>query len=146
MKIKIGPIEVEQDAIKDEVLYNEYKQSPKDVEKYLNVKSKVLDLTMKNVIAGKTMKMIFEFVFSIIGSVVFGAWSIFVFYTSKDAFVWKEMNLQTAFSVLLQALLIIFICFLPVILLGGFYKLYTFFAARNKVKKDEQETKKPEEN
>ena len=35
MKIKLGPVEIEQDPIKDELLYNEYKESPKIVEKYL---------------------------------------------------------------------------------------------------------------
>lgn len=32
MKIKLGPVEIEQDGLKDEVLYNEYKESPKTVE------------------------------------------------------------------------------------------------------------------
>ena len=32
MRIKLGPVEIEQDPIKDDVLYNEYKESPKTVE------------------------------------------------------------------------------------------------------------------
>ena len=35
MRIKLGPVEIEQDPIKDDLLYNEYKESPKTVEKYL---------------------------------------------------------------------------------------------------------------
>lgn len=130
MKIKIGPIEVEQDALKDEVLFNEYKNSPKEFEKYLNEKSKFLDITLKNIIAGKTMKMIRDFVLTIVAGIVFTGWSLYVFYISKDSFVWKEMNLETAVSVALQSLLIIGICFLPVILVGGFIKITGLIAAR----------------
>ena len=46
MKFKIGPVEV---------LFAEYKKSPKNVEKYLAEKSKFIDLTLKNLLAGKTM-------------------------------------------------------------------------------------------
>ena len=119
MKIKLGPVEVEQDAIKDETLYEEYKKSPKEVEKYLAQRSKQLDLTLQSLITGKTVKAIRDFIFTIIGGIIFAAWSIYVFYVSKDAFVWKEMNFNTVVSVILQALLIIVICFLPAALVGG---------------------------
>ena len=94
MKIKIGPIEIEQESVADNVLFEEYKKSEKDVTKYLEEKSKFFDLTLKNIIAGKTMKMIRDFIFTIIGGVVFIGWSIYVFYISKDSFVWNEMNLR----------------------------------------------------
>ena len=50
MKIKLGPVEIEQDSLKDEVLYSEFKKSPKEVEKYLAEKSKFFDLTLTDVI------------------------------------------------------------------------------------------------
>ena len=123
MKIKIGPVEIEQDSLKDEILFNEYKQSPKDVEKYLVEKSKFFDLTLKNTIAGKTMKMIKNFIFSIASAVFFVGWSLYIFYISKDAFTWEQMNLQTAIFAVLQSLLILGICFLPLILINGFIAL-----------------------
>lgn len=123
MKIKLGPIEIEQESLSDELLLNEYKKSKEDVEKYLEEKSKYFDLTLKNIIGGKTVKMIKDFVLTIIGGVVFVGWSIYVFYISKDAFVWKEMNLETTFYILIQALLIIFICLLPVMLISGFLQI-----------------------
>ena len=135
MKIKIGPVEVEQDPIKDEVLFGHYKESPKEVEKYLDEKSKFLDLTIKNLIAGRTVKMIKDFIFSLVASVVFIGWSLYVFYVSKDAFVWEKLDLQTTFYILLQALLIIAICFLPVILIGGFIKLVSKLTERKTRKK-----------
>lgn len=123
MKIKLGPIEIEQESLSDELLLNEYKKSKEDVEEYLEEKSKYFDLTLKNIIGGKTVKMIKDFVLTIIGGVVFVGWSIYVFYISKDAFVWKEMNLETTFYILIQALLIIFICLLPVMLISGFLQI-----------------------
>ena len=122
MKIKIGSIEIEQESLSDEILFKEYEKSQKDVEGYLEEKSKFFDLTLKNIIAGKTMKMIRDFIFAIIGGVVFIGWSVYVFYVSKDAFVWNEMNLETIIYIFLQALLLIFICLLPVILISGFLK------------------------
>lgn len=123
MKIKLGPIEIEQESLSDEILLNEYKKSKKDVEKYLEEKSKYFDLTLKNIIGGKTVKMIKDFVFAIVGGVVFVGWTIYVLYISKDAFVWKEMNLETTFYILIQALLIIFVCLLPVMLISGFLQI-----------------------
>ena len=123
MKIKLGPIEIEQESLSDELLLNEYKKSKEDVEEYLEEKSKYFDLTLKNIIGGKTVKIIKDFVLTIIGGVVFVGWSIYVFYISKDAFVWKEMNLETTFYILIQALLIIFICLLPVMLISGFLQI-----------------------
>ena len=138
MRIKIGPVEIEQDSIKDEILFNEYKESPKNVEKYLVEKSKFYDLTLKNLIAGKTMRMIKNFFISIAGTIFFVGWSLYVFYISKDSFVWKEMNLETALSVVLQALLIIGICFLPLGLLAGYIKLTSRSALKNTEKQSEE--------
>ena len=137
MKIKLGPVEIEQDSLKDEVLYSEFKKSPKEVEKYLAEKSKFFDLTLKNTLAGKTMKMIRSFIFSIGGLVFFVGWSLYVFYISKDAFVWDEMNLQTAILAILQSLLIIGICFLPLILVAGYVKIVNTINSKKeqKVKK-----------
>ena len=140
MRIKLGPVEIEQDPIKDDVLYNEYKESPKTVEKYLAEKSKFLDLSLKNIIAGKTMKMIIDFVFTIAGGIAFVGWALYVFYISKDSFVWKEMGLETFFSVILQAILIIVICFLPVILVAGCFML----TRRIRSKKEETQKDKAE--
>ena len=140
MRIKLGPVEIEQDPIKDDVLYNEYKESPKTVEKYLAEKSKFLDLSLKNIIAGKTMKMIIDFVFTIAGGIAFVGWALYVFYISKDSFVWKEMSLETFFSVILQAILIIVICFLPVILVTGCFML----TRRIRSKKEETQKDKAE--
>ena len=139
MRIKLGPVEIEQDPIKDDVLYNEYKESPKTVEKYLAEKSKFLDLSLKNIIAGKTMKMIIDFVFTIAGGIAFVGWALYVFYISKDSFVWKEMSLETFFSVILQAILIIAICFLPVILVTGCFMLTKRIRSK---KEEEQKDKK----
>lgn len=119
MKIKLGPLEVEQDALKDEILYPEYKESPEKVEKYLAEKSKVLDMTLKNTIAGKTVGMIIESILTLVGGIFFVGWSVYVFYTSRDVFIWKEFTLGTAITFFLQALLIMFICFLPVFLIAG---------------------------
>ena len=69
--------------------------------------------------------MIRNFIFSIAGTVFFVGWSIYVFYVSKDAFSWEEMNLQSAILAILQALLILTICFLPVMLIGGGIKVST---------------------
>ena len=135
MKIRIGPVEVEQNPIQDETLFNEYKESPEVVEKYLVEKSKFLDLTLKNTIAGKTMKMIRDFFYTLVGSVAFIGWAVYVFYVSKDAFVWEEMSPETAISVFLQALLVIFICFLPVMIITGLVKAASKISSlRNKVK------------
>lgn len=136
MKIKLGPVEIEQDPIKDELFFDEYKKSPKAVEKYLEEKSKLFDLSLKNIIAGRTTRLIMDAAFSIAGGVAFVGWIIYVFYVSKDSFVWEELGPQTVLSVLLQALLILFICFLPVILIG------VGFLIRAKVKG----SKKPEKN
>ena len=138
MKIKIGPVEIEQDSLKDEILFNEYKQSPKDVEKYLVEKSKFFDLTLKNTIAGKTVKMIKNFIFSIASAVFFVGWSLYVFYISKDAFTWNEMNLETAISAFLQSLLILGICFLPLILINGYIALTTRETSKSSDKKDKK--------
>ena len=138
MKIKIGPIEIEQDSLKDEILYSEYKKSPKDVEKYLVEKSKFFDLTLKNTIAGKTMKMIKNFVFSIASAVFFVGWSLYVFYVSKDAFVWKQMSMDTVVSATLQALLILCICFLPLILINGFIALSSVVFSKKSNNKNQQ--------
>ena len=81
MKLKIGPVEIEQDSIKDEILFNEFKESPKEVEKYLLEKSKYFDLTLKNTIAGKTMKMITDFAMGLAGGIFFLGWSFYVFYS-----------------------------------------------------------------
>ena len=123
MKIKLGPIEIEQESVSDEILLNEFKKSKKDVEEYLEEKSKFFDLTLKNIIGGKTVKMIKDFVFTIIGGIAFIGWSVYVFYISKDAFVWNEMDLGTIIYIFLQALLIIFICLLPVLLISGFLQI-----------------------
>ena len=131
MKIKIGPVEIEQDSLKDEILYNEYKKSPKDVEKYLVEKSKFFDLTLKNTIAGKTMKMIKNFIFSIASAVFFVGWSLYVFYVSKDAFEWKQMSMDTVVSASLQALFILCICFLPLILINGYIALTSRESSKN---------------
>ena len=131
MKIKIGPVEIEQDSLKDEILYNEYKKSPKDVEKYLVEKSKFFDLTLKNTIAGKTMKMIKNFIFSIASAVFFVGWSLYVFYVSKDAFEWKQMSMDTVVSATLQALFILCICFLPLILINGYIALTSRESSKN---------------
>ncbi len=144
MKLKIGPIEIEQDSIKDDLLFNEYKKSPKEVEKYLLEKSKYFDLALKNTIAGKTMKTITDFALSLAGGVFFLAWSFYVFYSSRDLFVWKEMDLASAFFVLLEALLIIGICLLPVALSGGLTMLVRFFNNRKNMKLLEEEAKKME--
>ena len=138
MKIKIGPVEIEQDSLKDEILFNEYKQSPKDVEKYLVEKSKFFDLTLKNTIAGKTVKMIKNFIFSIASAVFFVGWSLYVFYISKDAFTWNEMNLETAISAFLQSLLILGICFLFLILINGYIALTTRETSKSSDKKDKK--------
>ena len=142
MKIKLGPVEIEQDGLKDEVLYNEYKESPKTVEKYLGEKSKYFDLTIKNLIAGKTLKTIKNFIISVASWVFFVAWSLYVFWESKDAFVWNEFSLETIFGVLLQALLILGICFLPVVLVEGFFKLTSVISGRKKPVTENQETPK----
>ncbi len=142
MKIKLGPVEIEQDGLKDEVLYNEYKESPKTVEKYLDEKSKYFDLTIKNLIAGQTLKTIKNFIVSVASWVFFVAWSIYVFWESKDAFVWNEFSLETIFGVLLQALLILGICFLPVVLVEGFFKLASVISGRKKPVTENQETPK----
>lgn len=138
MKIKIGPIEIEQESVADNVLFEEYKKSEKDVTKYLEEKSKFFDLTLKNIIAGKTMKMIRDFIFTIIGGVVFIGWSIYVFYISKDSFVWNEMNPETIIYVFLQSLLIIFVCLLPVMLISGFIKIVAKVSGIRESKKNKQ--------
>lgn len=140
MKIKLGPVEIEQDPIKDELLYNEYKESPKIVEKYLVEKSKYFDLTLKNIIAGKTMKMIRDTVFSIAGSVAFVGWIIYVFYVSKDSFVWKEISPEATFLVVVQALLIIGICFLPVLLVVGCFTVKNKISASRKTETPENKS------
>ena len=132
MKIKFGPVEFEQDALKDEILLEEYKKSPKEVEKYLKEKSKFYDETLKNIIAGKTMKTVRDFIFSIVGVVFFTGWSLYVFFVSKDAIVWDEVNAGNAFSVILQAFFIILICFMPVILIVGLIKTVNIIASRKK--------------
>lgn len=133
MKIKFGPVEFEQDALKDEILLEEYKKSPKEVEKYLKEKSKFYDETLKNIIAGKTMKTVRDFIFSIAGVVFFTGWSLYVFFVSKDAIVWDEVNAGNAFSVILQAFFIILICFMPVILVAGLIKIVNIIASRKKL-------------
>ena len=144
MKLKIGPVEIEQDSIKDEILFNEFMESPKEVEKYLLEKSKYFDLTLKNTIAGKTMKMITDFAMGLAGGIFFLGWSFYVFYSLRDVFVWQEMNLSTAFSVLLESLMIIFICLLPVILIMGFMKIVKYYSNRKLMKELEleEQTKK----
>ena len=142
MKIKLGPVEIEQDGLKDEVLYNEYKESPKTVEKYIGEKSKYFDLTIKNLIAGKTLKTIKNFIISVASWIFFVAWSLYVFWESKDAFVWNEFSLETIFGVLLQSLLILGICFLPVVLVEGFFKLTSVISGRKKPVTENQETPK----
>ena len=144
MKLKIGPVEIEQDSIKDEILFNEFKESPNEVEKYLLEKSKYFDLTLKNTIAGKTMKMITDFAMGLAGGIFFLGWSFYVFYSLRDVFVWQEMNLSTAFSVLLESLMIIFICLLPVILIMGFMKIVKYYSNRKLMKELEleEQTKK----
>ena len=133
MKIKFGPVEFEQDALKDEILLEEYKKSPKEVEKYLKEKSKFYDETLKNIIAGKTMKTVRDFIFSIVGVVFFTGWSLYVFFVSKDAIIWDKINVGNAFSVILQAFFIILICFMPVILIAGFLKIINIIASRKKL-------------
>lgn len=133
MKIKFGPVEFEQDALKDEILLEEYKKSPKEVEKYLKEKSKFYDETLKNIIAGKTMKTVRDFILSIAGVVFFTGWSLYVFFVSKDAIVWDEVNAGNAFSVILQAFFIILICFMPVILVAGLIKIVNIIASRKKL-------------
>ena len=71
------------------------------------------------------MKMIRDFIFTIIGGVAFIGWSAYVFYVSKDAFIWKETDLGGIIYILFQALLIIFICLLPVMLISGFIQAIT---------------------
>ncbi len=139
MKLKIGPVEIEQDSIKDDILFNEFKESPKEVEKYLLEKSKYFDLTLKNTIAGKTMKMITDFVLGLAGGIFFLGWSFYVFYSSRDVFVWQEMNVSTAFSVFLESLMILFICLLPVILILSFLKILKYFSNRKLMKQLELE-------
>ena len=136
MKIKIGPVEIEQDSIKDEVLFAYYKESPKEVEKFLVEKSKFYDLTLKNIVAGKTMKMIRNFAFSIAGIVFFVGWSLYVFYASKDYFVWDKLSLDTAISVFLQAMLILGICLLPVGLIAIYMKLVSRRNSKNTEKQN----------
>lgn len=132
MKIKIGPVELEQDPIKDEVLFNDYKESPKTVEKYLAEKSKYFDMTLKNILVGKTMRAVRNFLLSVAGTVFFVGWSLYVFYISKEHFVWKEPSLQNTINVILQALLILGICLFPVAFLGGFFKLSSKKANKEK--------------
>jgi hypothetical protein len=139
MKLKIGPVEIEQDSIKDDILFNEFKESPKEVEKYLLEKSKYFDLTLKNTIAGKTMKMITDFALGLAGGIFFLGWSFYVFYSSRDVFVWQEMNVSTAFSVFLGSLMILFICLLPVILILSFLKILKYFSNRKMMKQLELE-------
>lgn len=142
MKIKIGPVEVEQDPIKDELLFPEYKESAKLVDRYLSEKGKVLDFTVKNLIAGKTVKMIRDFVITIVGGIIFTGWCLYVFWVSKDSFVWKEMSLHTVITVVLQALLIFFICFLPAGLVGGGLKTASKIkelSGKKKKKTDDEE-------
>ena len=142
MKLKIGPVEIEQEAIKDEVLFNEFKESPKMVEKYLDEKSKYFDLALKNTIDGKTMKMIRDFALGLVGGVFFLGWSFYVFYELKDLINWNEISLETALEGLMIALLILFICFLPIILVGGFLKITSYFSARKKKKAGLENQKK----
>ena len=142
MKLKIGPVEIEQEAIKDEVLFNEFKESPKMVEKYLDEKSKYFDLALKNTIDGKTMKMIRDFALGLVGGVFFLGWSFYVFYESKDLINWNEISLETALEGLMIALLILFICFLPIILVGGFLKITSYFSVRKKKKAGLENQKK----
>ncbi|MBP3891672.1 MAG: hypothetical protein J6D29_05815 [Solobacterium sp.] len=130
MKIKIGPVEVEQDEINDATLFDKYQESPKEVEKYLVEKSRFYDLTLRNIIAGRTTRMVRDAIFTIIGGVFFTGWSLYVFYISKDAFEWQGMTLTTAISILLQALLVMGICFLPVVLIGGFLKILKYFSSK----------------
>ena len=85
------------------------------------------------------MKMIIDFVFTIAGGIAFVGWALYVFYISKDSFVWKEMSLETFFSVILQAILIIAICFLPVILVTGCFMLTKRIRSK---KEEEQKDKK----
>ena len=132
MKIKIGPVELEQDPIKDEVLFNDYKESPKTVEKYLAEKSKYFDMTLKNVLDGKTMRTFKNFLFFVLGTVFFVGWSLYVFYISKDHFVWKEPSLQNTINVFLQTFLILGVCLFPVVFLGGFFKLSSKKADKEK--------------
>ncbi|MBO7677283.1 MAG: hypothetical protein J6S49_07195 [Erysipelotrichaceae bacterium] len=132
MKLKIGPVEIEQEAMKDDVLFNEFKESPKLVGKYLEEKSKYFDLALKNTIDGKTMKMIRDFALGLVGGVFFLGWSFYVFFESKDLFEWNGMTLGTALAGLMTALLVLFICFLPVILVGGFMKVASYFSTKKK--------------
>lgn len=132
MKLKIGPVEIEQEAMKDDVLFNEFKESPKLVGKYLEEKSKYFDLALKNTIDGKTMKMIRDFALGLVGGVFFLGWSFYVFFESKDLFEWNGMTLGTALAGLMTALLVLFICFLPVILVGGFMKVAAYFSTKKK--------------
>lgn len=128
MKLKIGPIEIDHDPIKDEVLFAAFKESPKDVDKYLAERSKFFDLALRNLIAGRTMRMIRDFIYTLFGGAVFIGWSIYVFFVSKDAFVWKELSLENVIYILLQAFLVIFVCLLPIILIGGFLKSASMLA------------------
>ena len=79
MKVKIGPVEIEQDSIKDEVLFEKYKKDPKHVQKYLEEKSKVFDLTLKHLIGGKTMKMVKDSAYAIITGIFFVGWSLYIY-------------------------------------------------------------------
>ena len=144
MKVKIGPVEIEQDAIKDEILYNEYKESPKTVEKYLAEKSKFYDMTLKHIIAGKTTKMVRDFIFTIAGGVLFTGWVLYVLYISRDAFVWKEISLNTAFTVIMEVLLMMVVCFMPAGLVGGCLKLFSMFNSRRAAKKAKPEAEVPD--
>ena len=123
MKVKIGPVEIEQDSIKDEVLFEKYKKDPKHVQKYLEEKSKVFDLTLKHLIGGKTMKMVKDSAYAIITGIFFVGWSLYIFYVSKDSFTWEELTLESTLTFILQAFLILGICFLPVGLVAGFFKI-----------------------
>ena len=134
MKIKIGPVEVEQDPIKDEVLYDKYKKDPKEVQKYLVEKSKYLDLSLKQLLAGKTMKMLRDSALAIAVGIFFIGWSLYIFYVSKDSFAWDELTLESTLIFILQAFLILGICFLPVGLVTGFFK----FLSRRSAHKDNE--------
>ena len=134
MKIKIGPVEVEQDSIKDEVLFDRYIKEPKEVQKYLAEKSKYLDLSLKHLLAGKTMKMIRDSAFALAAGIFFVGWSLYVFYVSKDSFAWEELTFESTVTFILQAFLILGICFLPVGLVTGFFKL---LSRRSAYKDDE---------
>ena len=73
MKIKIGPVEVE-DNIDDEIFYKRFKEDEERTNKYLDMKSHYLDKAINNTLKGASVKTLWVYLEAICFAILYCFW------------------------------------------------------------------------